>query len=123
MKLNSVFYTVLFSLSFISQSNAQELKQSKSNLQFIRFKDTVQKQVFKTAAINSSQIVLSKYDGSVEGILTILVPNGTNDYFAVRYEIPSGVTAPYTLKKIRFYNNDSQTVWPKILITRGNRHG
>ena len=123
MKLNSVFYTVLFSLSFISQSNAQELKQSKSNLQFIRFKDTVQKQVFKTAAINSSQIVLSKYDGSVEGILAIHTPNRENDYFAVRYEIPSGVTAPYTLKKIRFYNNDSQTVWPKMLITRGNGNG
>ncbi len=120
MKLNSVFYTVLFSLSIISQSYAQELNQSKSNLQFMRFKDPVQKQVSKTAAISSAEIVLSKYDGSVEGYLTIgFGTNGPNDYFAVRYEIPSEVTAPYTLKKIRFSNSDDQTVWPRVLITHG----
>ena len=119
MKLKAIVYTVVLVFFSISLSNAQKLNQTKPDFPFVRIQSLQVNQLSK-ATTNSSEIVLSKYSGTIEGYLAIHPTNGPNDYFAVRYEIPSNITSPYTLKKIRFYNNDDQTVWPRMLITHGN---
>lgn len=117
MKTNQIFYILL--LFVISNSFAQNLQQFETNFPFIPILNQPENKLSKTDVFCSPEIVLKKYDGKHEGVLAIQIVSGLTDYFAVRYEIPLQFTVPYVLKEIRFFNNDSQTVWPRVLVTRG----
>ncbi len=67
-----------------------------------------------------SQTILRKYDGSIEAWSAVQPTSGSNDFFAVRYQIPAGVTAPYTVLEIKFNNNKSGTIWPQVMLTHAN---
>ena len=137
MKSISTFlYSVIFCLLLItdsqalqeSQLNSQKKKATAENLQIRKFIFTKLSkakgiQLRKTALSNSGEIVLIKYDSTIEGILTISNPSGSNDYFAVRYEIPGEIKAPYIVAQVSFFNNDSQTIWPLVLVTQANENG
>ena len=73
---------------------------------------------------------LANFDNSVEFALSIQslitsfdTPNGSNDYAAARYCIPASVDTPFTVVSASFFNNDSATVWPRILLTTPKRGG
>ncbi len=72
--------------------------------------------VFMIHSLIFSQ-TLSKYDGSIESWSAIQTTSGPQDFFAVRYQIPGGVTAPYTVLEIKFHNNESGTIWPQVMLT------
>lgn len=73
-------------------------------------------------------IVLDKFDEddvgfilSVQSLITAFdTPNGANDYAGVRFSIPASVGTPFTVTRAKFYNNDDQTVWPRVLLTTPN---
>lgn len=131
-----VFYSIFFCFLTFINLQAQGGKRvydikadespKKSNIQesfiFSKFDKGKSEQLKKTTAVNSNDIVLSKYSGVVDGLLALKIPNGPQDYFAVRYEIPAGITAPYSVSQVRFYNSDSQTIWPFILVTQANEN-
>ncbi len=111
-----------------SQLNTQKKKATLKNLQtrkfiFTKFSKKKGIQLEKIALSNSEEVVLIKYDGTIDGILTITNPSGANDYFAVRYEIPVNFIAPYIISGVGFSNNDSQVNWPVIMITQAKENG
>lgn len=66
----------------------------------------------------TAEVRLALFDDTVEGVLTSRIPTGPNDYFAVHFVLPDDVQPPYTITAVRFFNNDSQTEWPRALITQ-----
>jgi hypothetical protein len=68
-------------------------------------------------------LVLDKYDDSIETVLSTPNPAGANDHFAVRHSLPASIDAPYTISAIRFFNNDDQTVWPRLMVVAPNGSG
>ncbi len=73
-----------------------------------------------TPALNivlNREIRLAKYDDSIESVQAVQTPTGASDYFAVRFSLPASVAAPYSVSGIRFFNNDKNTIWPRILLT------
>jgi len=76
---------------------------------------------------DSKLLELDKFDSNTEFILSVQslitsfdTPSGPNDYAAVRYTIPASVSPPFTVTTARFFNNDDQTVWPRVLLTTPN---
>ena len=76
---------------------------------------------------NSKLLELDKFDSNTEFILSVQslitsfdTPSGPNDYAAVRYAVPASVSPPFTVTTARFFNNDDQTVWPRVLLTTPN---
>ncbi|MCH7755672.1 T9SS type A sorting domain-containing protein [candidate division KSB1 bacterium] len=72
-------------------------------------------------------IRMDKFDSNTEFILSVQslisrfnMPNGNDDYAAVRYPIPASVDTPFTVTMASFFNNDDQTVWPRVLLTAPN---
>lgn len=94
--------------------------------------------VVATGTVSDIDIILNKggtlqmdkFDSKTEFILSVQslitsfeTPNGSNDYAAVRYPIPASVDTPFTVARMSFFNNDDQTVWPRVLLATANGSG
>jgi hypothetical protein len=110
----SILTVALFPSMSVAKAGSADLQRLKTSVSPKALRNN------KTTDVRAQELSLWKYDQSVEGVYAVSSPAGDSDFVAVRFSLPASIDSPFTISRIRFYNNDGNTVWPKILVTAGD---